>query len=211
MTENLKTGTTTVGIKYKDGVILATDRRATAGNLIVDKKAKKLHILNPNIAVTIAGNVSDAQLFIKYIKAEVALKEIRTERNITIKEAANMLGSILYSGIRQPSMMPSVTHFLLGGKDGDGQHLYDIFPDGSITEIDKYVSSGSGSVFAYGVLESAYKKDLTESEATKLVIKCVNAALQRDSASGNGIDIAKVTTKGAEYLKGEELVYKLSE
>ena len=71
----LKTGTTTVGILCKDGIVLAADRRATMGNIIADKKAKKIHAITDNIAVTIAGTVSDAQLLIKLIQAEARLKQ----------------------------------------------------------------------------------------------------------------------------------------
>ena len=200
-----KKGTTTVGIVCKDAVILAADRRATAGTLIVDKKAQKVHKITDNIAVTIAGAVADAQLLIKLLRAEVKLKAIRTRRVPTVKETANMLGGLLYSNIRQFSLIPGITHFLLAGYDKDGLHLYDLFPDGSVTEIDDYTSSGSGSVIAYGVLESQYQKDLPVDAALKLAIKSVNAALQRDSATGNGIDAIKVTTKGIERAFSEEI------
>src|SRR3989344_3331272 len=183
---SLKTGTTTVGIKCKDGVVLAADKRATAGHMIVDKRAEKVHILSDDFAATIAGTVSDAQLIIKLIKAELKLKEVRTYKKPSAKEAANLLGGILFSHIRRMSMLPGIAHFLLAGKDMRGVHLYDLFPDGSVTKITDFISSGSGSVFAYGVLETQYKKDITTSEAVNLAVKAVNTALQRDSASGNG-------------------------
>src|SRR3989344_2781781 len=201
----LKKGTTTVGLLCKDAVILAADRRATAGTLIVDKKAQKVHKITDNIAVTIAGAVADAQLLIKLLRAETKLKAIRTRRVPTVKETANMLGGLLYSNIRQFSLIPGITHFLLAGYDKDGLHLYDLFPDGSVTEIEDYTSSGSGSVIAYGVLESQYQKDLPADAALKLAVKSVNAALQRDSATGNGIDAIKVTTKGIERAFSEEI------
>jgi proteasome beta subunit len=200
-----KKGTTTVGIVCKDAIILAADRRATAGTLIVDKKAQKVHKITDNIAVTIAGAVADAQLLIKLLRAETKLKAIRTRRVPTVKETANMLGGLLYSNIRQFSLIPGITHFLLAGYDKDGLHLYDLFPDGSVTEIEDYTSSGSGSVIAYGVLESQYQKDLPADAALKLAVKSVNAALQRDSATGNGIDAIKVTTKGIERAFSEEI------
>jgi len=199
---DIKKGTTTVGLVYKDGVILAADRRATAGTLIVDKKAQKTHIINENTAVTIAGSVADAQLLVKLIRAETKLKAIRTGRPPTMKETANMLGSFLYSNLRQ--YFPGIAHFLLGGKDGDGTHLYDLYPDGSVTDVDDYSSSGSGSVIAYGVLESQYKKDMSADEAIRLAIKAVNSALQRDSASGNGIDVVKITKNGIERVYSKE-------
>ncbi len=205
----LKTGTTTLGIVCKDGVVLAADRRATAGHMIVDKRAEKLHIINDNVAVTIAGSVSEAQLLIKLIRAELKLKEVRTNKVPNIKESANLLGGLLYSTLRRMSMFPAVAHFLMGGKDADGVHLYDLFPDGSVTRITDYVSSGSGSVFAYGVLESHWRPDMSVAEGQKLALKAVNAALQRDSASGNGIEIAVISSAKVEKVLKKELTYSL--
>jgi len=209
MEERLKTGTTTVGIVCKDGIVIAADKRATAGNMIVDKRAEKVHILSDDFAVTIAGTVSDAQLVIKLVRAELKLKEVRTDKRPSVKEAANLLGGILYNSLRQMSMMPGVSHFLLAGKDTSGVYLYDLFPDGSITKIKDFDSSGSGSVFAYGVLETQYKPEITVAEAIKLAVKCVNTALQRDSASGNGIDVVVVTEKEIKRVMQKELEYSL--
>ncbi len=205
----LNTGTTTVGILCKDGVVLAADKRATAGHMIVDKRAEKVHVLSDDFAVTIAGTVSDAQLVIKLIKAELKLKEVRTYKKPSAKEAANLLGGILYSNIRRMSMFPCIAHFLLAGKDMQGVHLYDLFPDGSVTKITDFISSGSGSVFAYGVLETQYKKDITTDEAVALAVKAVNTALQRDSASGNGIDVIVVNEKEIKRVMHKELVCNL--
>jgi proteasome beta subunit len=201
----MKKGTSTVGLVCKDGIILAADRRATAGTLIVDKRAKKVHKLNDDSAVTIAGTVSDAQLIIKLLKAEMRLKIFRTDKKISMKETANLLAGILYSGIRKMSMFPAIAHFLLGGHDKQGLHLYDLYPDGSVSKVRDYVSSGSGSVIAYGVLESQWKKGLSIEEGLVLVVKALNAALQRDSASGNGIDVIKITTRGVERIFEQDL------
>jgi proteasome beta subunit len=197
---DIKKGTTTVGLVCKEGIVLAADRRATAGTLIVDKKAQKVHVINDNIAVTLAGAVADAQLMIKLLKAETKLKSLRTNRTPTIKETSNMLGGLLYSNVRKYSVIPGITHFLLGGFDHKGTHLYDLFPDGSVTEISDFTASGSGSVIAYGVLETQHKKDMGIDDAIQLAIKAVNAALQRDSASGNGIDVVKVTATSVERV-----------
>lgn len=205
----IKKGTTTVGVTCKDGIVLGADRRATAGTLIVDKKAQKIHNITDNVAVTIAGAVADAQLVVKLLRAEVKLKSVRTDRMPHVKEIANLLGSLVYSNIRRFSLIPGITHFLLGGHDDKGFHLYDLFPDGSVTKIDDYTTSGSGSVIAYGVLETQYRRDLSVDDAIKLVVRSINAALQRDSATGDGIDVVKVTDKGVERVFAEEINTKI--
>jgi proteasome beta subunit len=193
--EVLNTGTTTVGLMCKDCVVLAADRRATAGNFIAHKKTDKIIPINDRMALTTSGVVSDIQLLIKILKAELKLKSIRVDREPSVKEAANLLTNIIYNNIRKFSAIPGITHFLLGGADNTIQ-LYDLYADGSITEIDDFVSSGSGSVMAYGVLEAYYKKDMTEAEGVDLAIKCVSAAMQRDSASGEGIDVYVINKQG---------------
>ncbi|MFA5141583.1 MAG: proteasome subunit beta [Candidatus Woesearchaeota archaeon] len=199
----LKTGTTTVGIRCKDGLVLAADTRATAGYMIVDKNAVKIHKVMDNLALTIAGTVSDVQLIIKLLKAELTLKNIKTYRPTTIKEAANLLANMTYQNIRKMSMIPGIAQFVMGGFDDNDKRtysLYDIFPDGSLSEVADYISSGSGSVFAYGVLESQYTEKITIEEGIELAKKAVGAALQRDCATGNGIDIVTITKEGIKRL-----------
>ena len=204
-----KTGTTTVGIVCKDGIVLCADKRVTSGYLISYKKFHKVAQISENIVVTVAGSVSDVQLLTKLIKAELQLKKIRSGREASVKEAANLLSSLVYGSIRQMSMIPSISHFIIGGKDNKGFHCYDLSPDGSIIECDEYVSSGSGSVMAYGVLETLYKKDLSVEEGVKLGAKAINAAVQRDIASGNGIDIVTITKDGVNKLLSKEVDYKI--
>ena len=155
----LKSNTSLVGIVCKDGIVLAADRRATAGNLIVNKRTEKVQLINDNMAITMAGTVSDAQLLTKLIRAETTLKKIRSGREPNVKETANLLANMVYGNIRKFSIIPGIAHFLMGGKDDEGFHIYDIFADGSITEVDDYITSGSGSVMAYGVLETLFKEN----------------------------------------------------
>ncbi len=194
-----KTGTTTVGIKCKDCVILAADKRATTGNFVADKKIMKVIKINDRMATTVAGTVSDVQLLTKYLAAEVKIKDLRSLARTTVKEAANLMAQFVYSNIRKPAMIVGVTHFLFAGYDNEGVHLFDIFPDGTITAIEDFVSSGSGSMLAYGVLENSFKKDMTTEEGTQLALRALNAALQRDSASGNGVDVMVISGTSAEF------------
>src|SRR3989338_4557393 len=100
-----KKGTTTVGMMCRDGIILAADKRATVGSFIADKKSQKIFKINEKIAITMAGTVSDAQLLYKLIKAELKLKQLRTEREPNVRESANMLAGMIYSNIRKFSII----------------------------------------------------------------------------------------------------------
>src|SRR3989338_43885 len=147
--EKAKHGTTTIGLMCKDGIVLASEKRATAGTFVADKKSEKIFKITDNLLITTAGTVSDAQLLTKLIRAELKLKEVRTDRDSTAKEAANLLASLIYGNIRKYSIIPGITQFLLAGTDKEGFHLYDVFVDGSIMECDEYVSLGSGSILVY--------------------------------------------------------------
>jgi len=198
MKEALKTGTTTVGIVCKDGIVLAADRRSTAGGMIVNKSSQKLNRLSDKIAVAHAGVVSDIQLIEKLIKAELRLKETQTNRKIRVVEAANLLSNMCYNAIRRPTMIMSIAAFILGGADEEGTYLYGVEPAGSVVQYDDYLADGSGMVFALGVLESQYKPNMTIQEGVELAKKAVNASLNRDTASGNGIDVWAITEDGIE-------------
>jgi len=207
--KELKTGTTTLALLCKEGVVLAADKRATSGYLVSHKKFDKIMNITDNIAVTVAGTVSDVQLLAKYIRAELKLKLIRTDRESTVKEAANLLSMMVYNNIRKLSLIPGISHFLIGGKDEEGFHIYDLAPDGSIIDVDDYTTSGSGSVMVYGVLETLYHKKISVEEGIKLAVKSINAAVQRDIASGNGIDVVTITKDGVKKVLSKEIVTKI--
>ncbi len=205
MEAKLNKGTTTVGIVCKDGIVLAADKRTSAGYLIADKNTEKVKKISEHMAITTAGLVSDAQLFTKVIRAQLRLLTIRKSKEPTVKEAANLLASMSYTNIRTPKMIESIVGFLLGGVDKFGNHLYEIGIDGSISYADDYRSDGSGSTVAIGVLETLYKKDMSVEDGVQVAVKAINAAVQRDLATGNGIDVYALTKEGVKRVLHKQL------
>ncbi len=192
-----KTGTTTVGIVCKDGVVLAADKKATLGGMIVSNKdMEKIVIINENLALTVAGIVSDIQLITKLIRAQIKIDELRRGKSMKVKESANLLGNLVYNNSRKFSAIPGVTGFLLAGKDDDGFYLYDLGIDGSLAKSKDYSCDGSGMMFAIGVLEANYKENISVEEGVKLAVKAVSAAIQRDTGSGCGVDVVTITSVG---------------
>lgn len=209
--KHIKKGTTTVGIVCKEGIVLAADKRATLGGMIVAHKTEvKIAQITDNIAITTAGVVSDIQLITKLVKAELNLKRIRTGKEPTVKETANLIASIVYQNIRKFSTIMGITGFLLGGKDNRGFHLYELGPDGSISKHDDFVTDGSGMMMAFGVLDTLYEKDLSLQEGIKLAVKVINAAMQRDTASGEGIDVFTITKEGVKKVLTKQLDTRLT-
>ena len=204
--EHVKKGTTTTGIKCVDGIVLAADKRVTlGGRIIANKRFDKVFPLTDNIALTIAGQVSDAQLITKLLKAELKLKKIRTGRDSTVRGVASLLGTIVYQNVRRFSPFLGITGFLVGGSDDLGFHLYDIGVDGSVIEHENYVTDGSGFMMAYGVFDTLYKPDIKVAEGIKLAVKAVNAAMQRDTATGDAIDVVTVTKQGVKKVLTKEV------
>lgn len=197
MKDKIVEGTTTVGITCKDGIVFATERRATMGNLVAHKVAEKIFKIDDHIATTIAGSVGDAQSLMKVIGAEVSLYQMRNNDEISVKAAASLTANILRSG-------PMYVQILLGGMDGDKPSIYSLDPAGGMIE-DNYISTGSGSIVAYGVLEDRFRDDLSVDEGLEVAIRAIKAAAERDAYSGNGFLVAKVDKNGFEMLDNEKI------
>ncbi|MDR3101722.1 MAG: archaeal proteasome endopeptidase complex subunit beta [Methanocalculaceae archaeon] len=194
--QDIKTGTTTVGIVFQDGVILATERRATMGTLIANKKAKKVHSITDHIGMTIAGGVGDAQQLVRIIHVECNLYQIRREKEISVGAAATTLSNYL----NQNRFSPYYVQLLVGGVDINGPSIYSVDAAGGATLEEDFVSTGSGSFTAYGVLEDRFKPDMTENEAIDLALRALRAAMRRDAASGEGYNVVVITRDKFEYV-----------
>lgn len=194
--KNMK-GTTTVGFVCKDGVVFATETRATMGSLIANKGADKLFQLDDKIGATIAGTVSHAQSLMDVIKAEIALYKLKNEKEMSIDAVAVLTSNILKSG-------RYMVQVILGGVDKNGAKVYSLDPSGSYIE-DKCTSTGSGSPYAFGVLEDRYNEDLTVEEGKKVAIKAITSAMERDVYSGNNYRLATITEDGMKIYTKEEI------
>jgi len=170
--------TTIVGIRSKDGVVLASDRRASKGFFIGSKITQKISKVDDTLAMAIAGQLSDAEYMVKMAKAERKLVELRRGYPLSVRESARLIANLAYSGLK--SYTPYFVELLVAGVDSNGSHVYSADMSGAVTEED-FASSGSGSPIAYGVLESGYNLNITLDEAQTLASKAVAAAIERDA------------------------------
>ena len=194
----LKSGTSILGIICKDGIVMAADRRATAGNLVMSKNTQKAVQINDYLVTSGTGMASDIELMKKIIAAELKLKELKSKERPTIKEAANLIGMVAYKNIRQPTMIPFIAGTLVAGFNEDGTcELYSVEPAGSVMKVDDYDANfSSGMPFILGLLERQWKKDLTVKQAVELAIEAIKSSTQRDVGSGSGIDVFTITKEG---------------
>jgi proteasome beta subunit len=195
-----KKGTTTLGLVFKDGVIAAAEHRATMGTLIAHKTAQKIYQIDDHLLLTTAGLVGDAQLLARYLRIETELYKLEKEEKIPVKGAATLMSNIL----NQRKFYPYFVQLIIAGVDNNGSHVFSIDAAGGAIE-DIYTTTGSGSPYVFGVLEDNYTKDMIEADAINLAIRAMNAAIKRDAASGNGIDVVVITNKGYKELSEEEI------
>jgi proteasome beta subunit len=192
-------GTTTLGIICKDGVILASDTRVTMGFYVAHKRGKKIYQIDDHLAMTIAGSVADAQRTVDVLTTNARAYKISMGRPLPVASAARLLANLLFS-VRY---VPLLAHVLVGGVDSSGPHVFMVDPFGSLTE-EKYVSTGSGSPIAYGVLEEKYREGALVSEMLPVVVGAVNAAMKRDAASGDSFNVAVIDSEGYRNLEEKE-------
>jgi len=195
-----KTGTTTVGLVSTDGIVLASDRRATMGYLIASKDIDKIFEIGDGIGMTVAGSVGDAQKLVRWMRAELQLYKLKHGKQITMDAASTLLANIL----SQYKFYPFYVQLLIGGIDKTGGHLYSVDMLGGVTE-EKLTSTGSGSPIAYGVLEELYSESYDCIQNSKVAAKAVSAAMKRDAASGERVDLVVIDKKGFRRLTKEEV------
>jgi proteasome beta subunit len=194
-------GTTTVGVVCSNGVILGTDTRATMGNYVASKHAKKVYKITKRLAMTIAGGVAVAQRIVEILKINAELYELEKNRSMPVRAAARLVSNILFSNREVGAPLP--LQALIGGYDETGPQIFNLDPLGSLTE-EKMVSTGSGSPIAYGVLETQYREDKNIEDMLPVVVNAVNSAMRRDVASGDSFDIAIIDSAGFRELSSEE-------
>lgn len=193
----IKTGTTTMGVICKDGVVLATESQATMGHYVASKEATKLFKILDNVGMTISGGVADCQQVVRTLQALLRIRKLELNKEIDVKAAVQLVAVMLF----QNRMFPYLSMLLVAGYDREGPHLYSLDPFGSILEETTFASVGSGSVVGIGVLENRFKPNMTVKEGIDLVKSAVDAARKRDTASGGPLQIATITAKGFEIVQ----------
>jgi len=188
----LKTGTTIVGLTFKNGIVLGADTRATEGPIVADKNCLKIHYLADNIFCCGAGTAADTENVTELISSQLALHAMNTGRKPRVTTACTLLKQMLfrYRGNISAALV-------LGGVDVEGFHLYTIYPHGSTDKL-PYVTMGSGSLAAMSMFESGFSADMNVEDAKELVAKAVTAGILNDLGSGSNVDVCVITPQGRE-------------
>jgi len=182
---------TAVGLKTREGVVLATDKRVTYEGFVLSKQAKKVYMITGRIGVAFAGLMGDVGYLTKLLKLESKSYELRVGRDIKTRSLAKILSLILYNY----KLIPMFTETIVGGYDEEGPALFVLDPVGSLIE-EKYVAVGSGSQLALGYIEPKYREDLKVEEAEKIAVEAIKTVIERDVLSGDGVDVVIITREG---------------
>ncbi|HOT07573.1 MAG: Proteasome subunit beta precursor [Methanosaeta sp. PtaB.Bin039] len=194
-------GTTTVGIVCDGGVVLASESRATMGNFIASRTARKIYQIDDLVGLTTAGVVGDAQSLVRMIQAEARLYRMQKGEPLTMKAITSLLSNVLSAR----RYYPYLVQLVVGGVDKQGPSIYSLDALGGQIEEHDTVSTGSGSPIAYGVLEALYKPGLNLKEGSVLGVRAIANAMKRDSASGNAIALVRITKDGYEEVSAQEV------
>jgi len=197
--EKILHGTTTVGLKAKDGVVLCADMRASAGYFIANNNTMKIQKIDDHAGMTMAGGVADAQNITDILRYHANIHRIEKQEPIPIKSLTRLTSLIFH----QNRGYPFIADILVGGYDNDGPALFNIDMFGSVEEKN-YVTTGSGSPVAYGLLEEEFREDLTAEEAKVIALRAVKAAITRNIGTGDGINVSIIDKNGFRLLTKEQ-------
>jgi len=176
---DLKTGTTTVGLKTKDLVVLAADMRASMGNIAYEEESEKIYKITDKMAVTNAGNVGDSLTIIRFLRSQAKLYELERGEFMTPRGASTLLSNVL----NNTRFYPFIVQFIIGGMN-NGPELFEVTPFGAMLERKKYAASGSGTDYALNTMDQFYNDNMSSEEAIRLGVRAIEAGKRRDIYSG---------------------------
>jgi proteasome beta subunit len=200
ISETVKRGTTTVGIVCTDGVVLGADSRASLGDFIASDATIKLQKIDDSLGIMYAGVAGYAEYVFKMLKAQAEMYKMTEGKPMSPSAASSLLSFILRESVSDFGY----AFMIVGGLNRGEPELFSLDAIGSTQKEMKYTSIGSGMASALGYLDSAYTQSVTTQEGVKHVVKALQMAMKRSSATGGAMKIAAITKKGfKEYSKDE--------
>jgi 20S proteasome subunit beta 5 len=185
-------GTTTLGFVFKHGIVIAVDSRASMGSYVGSQTVKKCIEITPYLLGTMAGGAADCMYWERHLGRLCRLYELRNKERITTAAASKLLHNIMY-GYKGYGL--SMGTMIAGWDKGLGPNLYYCDSEGTRVKGEKF-SVGSGSPYAYGVLDEGYKYDMSIDEACELGRRSIYHATFRDAMSGGRVSVYHVHEDG---------------
>ncbi|KAK1435552.1 hypothetical protein QVD17_01318 [Tagetes erecta] len=188
------TGTSVIGIKYKDGILMAADMGGSYGSTIRYKSVERLKQVGKHSLIGASGEISDFQEILRYLDELILHDNMWDDGNsLGPKEVHNYLTRVMYN--RRNKFDPLWNSLVLGGVKNGQKYLGSVSMIGVHFE-DDHVATGFGNHLARPILREEWREDLTFEEGVKLLEKCMRNLLYRDRSAVNKLQIAKITEEG---------------
>jgi proteasome beta subunit len=187
-------GATAVGITYDNGVLLASERRVSYGNFVVNKNTKKTFSVTDHVGAACAGMVADMDVLVRQVSALSKIRRLETRRDVQPNSIAKLMSVIMF----ERRYFPLLTQVIVGGITNQPE-IYTLDPLGSVLP-DRYAAVGTGAEMALGVMDADFSDTLDEEKATALALRAIRSSIQRDSASGDGVDLLIINKDGKKEL-----------
>jgi len=179
--EAVKRGTTTVGVKFKDGVVLIVDKRLSS-KLIEPKSIEKIFKIDSHIGCATSGLVADARALVDRARIECQVNAFNYSEDLAVEALVKKICDFKQSYTQYGGVRPFGTAMLMAGIDASGPHLYETDPSGAMMAY-KAGGIGAGRNEVMEVFEKDFKDNMTQNQAVKLGLKALSAANENNLKS----------------------------
>jgi len=188
---DFKKGTTTLGFIFGGGVIIAVDSRASMGSYMGSDTVKKVIEINDRLLGTMAGGAADCMFWERHLGKLCRMYELRNKEKISVAAASNLLANIFYQ-YRNYGLSAGT---MIAGYDKKGAQLYYVDDKGTRLKGNVF-SAGSGSTYAYSIIDSGMRWDMPLEEAVELGRRAIYQATYRDGGSGGYVRVYHIHKDG---------------
>lgn len=192
LSEEVKTGTTIIGIEYDGGVVLGSDSRVSAGETVVNRVMNKLSPLHDKIYCALSGSAADAQTMAEIVNYQLDVHSIEVGEDPQVRSAATLVKNISYKYREELS-----AHLIVAGWDRRNGGQVFATMKGLLTR-QPFAVGGSGSSYVYGFVDAEYRRGMNKQECQQFVVNTLSLAMNRDGSSGGVAYIVTIDEHGTE-------------
>lgn len=196
--EAVKRGTTSIGIKCSEGIVLAVDKRTTS-NLVEATSIEKIFKIDEHIGAATSGLVADARALVERARVEAQINKITYSEPIRVDSLSKKLCDMLQMYTQNGGVRPFGSALIIGGVYDGSCKLFETDPSGALIEY-KATAIGSGRSAAMDIFEDQYKDDMNLNDAIKLALTAINEATEHETTANN-VEIAVIKCDEEVYTK----------
>ncbi|MEM2874548.1 MAG: archaeal proteasome endopeptidase complex subunit alpha [Candidatus Hadarchaeales archaeon] len=196
--EAVKRGLTALGIKVKEGVILAAEKRVRS-RLVEETSIEKIFQVDDHVGAAASGLIADARVLIDHARIEAQINRLRYDEPISVQTLAKRIGDIQQMYTQHGGVRPFGARLLIAGVDSDGAHLFETDPSGVVAAY-KSQAIGGGAQAVTDFMEQKYDENMTLEEAIGLAVDALKNVVEGE-INGDKIEMAIVPTETKSFKK----------